>query len=122
MIAISFAVPLLHQASEEVRSGSGNQFLKCRGFQTVEVAHAQRRLLKNVLRHFERCDRLADQEASIRYNFVQCPSHNGDRRSIKFSEIPTASGHNACPLEQWRLFTQNVSGSLGQTGLSLSVF
>jgi hypothetical protein len=47
MIAISSVVPLLHQASAEVRSGS--QFLKCRTFQTVEVAHAQRRLLKDTL-------------------------------------------------------------------------
>src|SRR5260370_25233491 len=84
MIAISAAVPLLHQPSAEVRSGSSTQFLKCRAFQTVEVALAQRRLLKDMLRHFKRRDGLADQEASIRNNFVQRLPHDGDRRGIKF--------------------------------------
>jgi hypothetical protein len=41
-------------------SGSGTQFLECRGFQTVEVAFAGRRLLKDMLRHFKRRDGLAD--------------------------------------------------------------
>ena len=59
--------------------GGGTQFLECRAFQTAEVAFAGRRLLKDVLRHFKRCDGLADQETTIRDDLIQCLSHNGDR-------------------------------------------
>jgi len=43
------------------RLASGQQhFLECRAFQTVEVAFARRRLLKDMLRHFKGSDRLSD--------------------------------------------------------------
>ena len=41
-------------------SGSRTQFLECRAFQTVEVAFAGGRLLKDVLRHFKRRDGFSD--------------------------------------------------------------
>ena len=65
-------------------SGSGTQFLECGGFQTVEVAYAGRRLLKDMLRYFKRRDGLADHEASIRDNLIQRLPHDRDRRCIKF--------------------------------------
>ena len=79
MIAISSAVPLLHQASAEVRSGSGTELFEGRAFQTVEIALTERRLLKNMLRHFKRRDGLVDQEATIRDDLIQRLPHNGDR-------------------------------------------
>jgi hypothetical protein len=45
---------------DRLASGSGTQLLECRAFQTVEVAFARRRLLKNMLRHFQRRYRLSD--------------------------------------------------------------
>ena len=39
---------------------SSINFLECRAFQTLEVAFARRRLLKDMLRHFKRSDRLSD--------------------------------------------------------------
>jgi hypothetical protein len=71
-------------ARPQLASGSGTKLLECRTFQTVEVTFAGSRLLKNMLRHFQRRDGLADHEASIRDNFVQRLPHNGDRRGIKF--------------------------------------
>jgi hypothetical protein len=65
-------------------SGSGPKLLECRAFQTVEVAFAGGSLLKNVLRHFQRRDRLVDHEASIRNNFVQRLPHHGDRDASNF--------------------------------------
>ena len=65
-------------------SGSGTQLLECGAFQTVEVAFARRRLLKNMLRHFKWRDGLSDQEAAIRYDLVQRLAHDGDRRCIVF--------------------------------------
>ena len=50
----------LYRASTECILRSGAQLLKCRAFQTVEVAFAGRRLLQDMLRLFERCDRLSD--------------------------------------------------------------
>jgi len=50
----------LYRASTECASGSGAQLLKCRAFQTVEVAFAGRRPLQDMHRHFKRCDRLSD--------------------------------------------------------------
>ena len=41
-------------------SGSGTQPFECGAFQTVEVAFARCRLLKDMLRHFKRRDGLAD--------------------------------------------------------------
>jgi hypothetical protein len=40
-------------------------------FQTVEVAFAGSCLLKDMLSHFQRRDGRADEEASIRNNFIQ---------------------------------------------------
>jgi len=45
----SFAPPF-----DRLASGSGNQLLECRAFQTVEVTFAGRRLLKDMLGHFKR--------------------------------------------------------------------
>lgn len=36
----------------QLASGSDAQLFDCRAFQTVEVTHAQRRLLKDMLSHF----------------------------------------------------------------------
>ena len=58
--------------------------LEYRSFQPVEVAFAGSCLLKDVLRHFQRRSGLADQEAPIRDDLVQCLPHNGDRRRIEF--------------------------------------
>ena len=65
-------------------SGSGTQSLECRAFQPVEVALARRRLLKDMLRHFQRRDGPSDQEPTIRDDLVQCLPQNRDRRGIKF--------------------------------------
>ena len=40
-----------------LRQSIGNELIECRAFQTVEVLHAQRRLLKNMLGYFKRRDR-----------------------------------------------------------------
>src|SRR6202035_1262883 len=71
-------------ARPSLASGSDTKLFECRTFQTVEVAFAGSRLLKNMLRDFQRRDRLADHEASIRDDLVQCLPHNGDRRRIEF--------------------------------------
>jgi hypothetical protein len=65
-------------------SGSGTQFLECRGFQTVEVAYTGCRLLKDMLCHFQRRDGLADPESSIRDDRIQRLPHDGNRRCIEF--------------------------------------
>ena len=65
-------------------SGSGTQPFECGAFQTVEVAFARCRLLKDMLRHFKRRDGLADSEATIRDDLVQRLPHDGYRRCIVF--------------------------------------
>jgi hypothetical protein len=74
----------LVQFARGLPSGSGTKFLKCRAFQPVKVAYAGGRLLKDVLRHFERRDGLPDQEATIRDYLVQRLPHYGDCRCIVF--------------------------------------
>jgi hypothetical protein len=71
-------------ARPQLASGSDTKLLECRTFRPVEVTFAGGCLLKDVLRHFQRRDGLADQEASIRNNLVQRLPHNGDRWCIKF--------------------------------------
>ena len=72
------------RAAKERVSGGGTQLLKCRAFQPIEVAFAGGGLSKDMLRYFKRRDRVSDQEATIHDDFVQRPSHDGDRRGIVF--------------------------------------
>lgn len=74
----------LRAVAGPLASGGGTQFGKCRAFQTAKIAYSQRRLLKDMLRHFKLRDRLTDLEASVCNNFVQRLPHYGDSRCIKF--------------------------------------
>jgi hypothetical protein len=74
----------LVQLARRLPSGIGTKFLKRRAFQPVKVAYAGGRLLKDMLRHFQRRDGLADQEPTIRDDLVQRLPQNRDRRCIKF--------------------------------------
>ena len=65
-------------------SGSRAQLLECRIFQSVEVAYARRRLLKDMLRHFKPSDRLSRREAMIADDLVQRLPHDGNRGRIEF--------------------------------------
>jgi hypothetical protein len=48
------------QKRPQLASGGCAKFLECRAFQTVKVALARRRLLKDMLRHLKRRDRFSD--------------------------------------------------------------
>ena len=67
---LAFAPPF-----DRMDSGSGTQLVECRTFQTAEVALARRSLLKNVLRNFQRRDRLSDQKPTICDDLAQRLSH-----------------------------------------------
>jgi len=75
-----------------------SELLECRALETVEVAFAGSGLLKDMLRHFKRCDGLSGQEATIRDDLIQRLPHEGNRGRIVFLFLLSHKARLSLPL------------------------
>ncbi len=84
---------------KQVLQAAALSFFKCGAFQTIEVPFARRRLVKNMLRHFQRSYRLSDQEPTIGDDLIQRLPHDSDSRCIVFMfQISHSRGPSRCRL------------------------